>query len=1382
MCVVPAFVQNTVDSLPQYTVTTVTTNDVLISSLSTENSNVLNEITTIPEFDTTDKADRLLTTEINQLIISSLVPTKMFKGDDLHFDKNNIPDVTTIEPIIADGVTITEPSITLFDEYTTKNALSLSTERQENENKISLTSSTWIDSDEKTTPITTASINEENETDINTFYGVTSEPNFQTSTIPDLINTVDNFGDNSTQHSVSKVDEIKNTLGSVTSQPNVQINTIPNLKNNSDNFVEMSTQYSVSKKAETTSLHDENIETITFNDGIESTLTTTTDNVQALTTESTMDSTQLQQDSFKMTTSNSMEIETKYFNSNYDDNLLSTTITSGVSINPNLITESATKPQNKINIETTEFLENVTGTAVPIDESNELSSTTTANDFKTDITDDLINDIDMTTQNMIRGYDSNMVEITTKNTKENLSGLNKDNNNNLKITSTIFDSDKMHTSTDESTSFNQNESTESSTNSIISKTSDVTLNVDTEQAVLETTSTIHFIPSTVQSMSENHEVTTDNSNESMNSRTIYFDEENEIKNNAQSTTKSYSDISTEYAKNNVENNLTDNPNVVKFNTTTVPTELDNNLQVKNVSSFLETTTSNELPMSLSTINNQESTTLITLNELFNSKYNVTSDLNTNDETTTRSYLLTTTYNYLNENTNQYNENDQILTTKSSENIVDVFTKNTSDVFDEENELIYTTTNPTSPSMTTVKGIRIYTEKTLDDEATTISKIINDIDKTSINVIDEDINTTTVDTINKNKENDFTLVGSIETTLHPMTISSKAEIITSNNQIDEYTTVNGVVSNNSTEENTQRPIPTDENETAITVTTFIHRVTNESVGHPSNLIDTGDEVTTSAPEFTTQIVESSIVPGLVNINDSNVSQDIKNKWEMLLSGTGNVSVPSVSESSTVVGTRLTTVINDMEETVLNTEPTEAIVSKEIFTENHQLTNYFVNNDVANIIGYDLTTTVRTRGKNESVITSTDVADRDDTISTNEMYTMDNEVTTESDFERKNESIVSTQIQGDRTDNIFVGGDQTTQQIMTFSSINNTLFETTTANTPMATDSAIFTSKDTDFKNANRETTTVTIITMADWIKTKSTTPKESSNEINTEKSVENNLFNNPTDFNPPKNSDFVTTNIPLEPLAKTDDLDQIETSSIISINDATTMINLFTTSIEVLVSSLNTENDSTITDENIITTTNAVTSSFTENYETTTTTGLKKSDSANIPLNPYEIMYDLTTIQDNADMTTEFNNTTDSPTEKFTVLPTEETTFEFRTDSPYDTNLNNESTSSYTDQDTTDLNDNNNMLTTTEYTVTSKSIEIEDVTVIPTNHNQTNINNSYTVQQIITTATRKWCWNDTDCDAGHKCLAAKCLPTGESRVNNCPPGIITLQCLKGIIYT
>jgi len=435
-----------------------------------------------------------------------------------------------------------------------------------------------------------------------------------------------------------------------------------------------------------------------------------------------------------------------------------------------------------------------------------------------------------------------------------------------------------------------------------------------------------------------------------------------------------------------------------------------------------------------------------------------------------------------------------------------------------------------------------------------------------------------------------------------------------------------------------------------------------------------------------------------------------------------------------------------------------------------------------MGYDLITTVRTRGKNESVITSTSAANRDDTISANEMYTMDNEVTTsESDFERKNESIVSTQIQGDWTDNVLVGGDRTTQQIMTFDPVNHTLFEKTTTNTPTATDSAIFASKDTDLKYANRETTTVKIITMADWIKTKSTTPKVSSNEIDTEKSVENNLFNSPTDSNALENDNSVTTDIPLEPWAKTDNLEQMETSSIISINDATTMINLFTTSIEVLVSNLNTEKDSTTTADNTIAPTDAVTSAFTENYETTTFTGSTKSNLRNTTsLNPNGITYDLTTMRETADVTPEFNDTTDSPTERYTVLPTEETTFNFQTDSPYNTDFNNESTSRDTEQDTTDLN--NNMLTTTEYTITSKTIEIEDVTVIPANHNQTNINNSYSVQQIITTATRKWCWNDTDCDAGHKCLAAKCLPTGESRVNNCPPGIITLQCLKGIIYT
>jgi len=1337
MCVVPAFVQNTVDSLPQYTVTTVTTNDVLISSLSTENYNVLTEITTIPEFDTTDKADRFLTTEINQITISSSVPTKMFKGDDLNFNKNDMPDITTIEPITTDSVTITEPSIKLFDEYTTKNEFNLSDEREENENKVSSTTSpAWIDSDEKTTPITTTDINEENETNTNIFQHVTSEPNFKISTVSSLIN-------------------------------------------NSDQFIEISTQYFVPQKVENTTLYENNTEVITFNDSTESTLMTTTTNSQTSTTENNMSSTQLQKNSFEATTLNPLENETKYFNDYFDENLSLTTDTSDVSIDPNLITESVTKSQNKINIQSSEVLEDLSSTTT-IGESNTFFSTVESDDFKIKTTDDLINKIDTTTQNVIRGYDSNIIEITTKNNRKNLIVLNNDDNNNELVTSTMFDNDIIYTSTDKSILlFNKNEPTESSTNPIISQTSNDPLNVDTKQNVLETTSNSNLIPSTVQSISENFELTTENSNESMNSRTIYFDEENEMKYNVQGTTKSYLEINTRYDKNN----STESPSVIQFSTTTVPTELDNNLQVKNISSLLETTTSNVLPVSISTIENQEGTTLVTLNEFVSSEFNDTTDLSVNEETTTKSYILETTFNYLNEVTDQYNENDQELTTKSSENIVDVFTINTTDIIDEEKKLLHTTDNPTTTSMTTIEDIRIDTDITQDDGTSTISKKLNGIATTSINLLNEDLEITTVNATNKNKiENDFTLVSTIETTLRPMTISPNAEIITSNNQIDEYTTVNSVMSNNSTEENTQRPTPTDDVEAATTVTALNQQVTNESVESPSNSIDKNDEVMTSAPEFTTQIVESSIIPGSININDSNVSQGVIKKWEMLFGGTGSTSVPSVSESTTVMGTLgLTTVINGMEDTVLNTEPTETIASKEIFSENHRVTNDSVNNYEANTKVYDSTTTDRTRGKNESVITSTSAADRDDTISANEMYTMDNEATTKSDFERKNESIVSTQIQGDPTDNILVGGDQTTQQIMTFGSVNNTLFETTT-NTPVTTDSAIFTSKDTDFKYANRETTTVTIITMADWIKTKSTTSKASSNEIDTEKSVVNNLFNSPTDSNVPENGDSFTTDIPLEPLAKTDAGDQVETSSIISINDATTMINLFTTSIEVLVSSLNTENDSTTTAENIPN--DAITNTFTENYEITTFTSSNKSGFSNTSLNPNEITYDLTTIRETTYMAPKFNDITDSPTERFTVLPTEETTFNSRTDSPYYNNdFNYESTSRDTDQDTTDMNNNNNnMLTTTEYTITSKSIEIEDVTVIPANHNQTNINNSYSVQQIITTATRKWCWNDTDCDAGHKCLAAKCLPTGESRVNNCPPGIITLQCLKGIIYT
>jgi len=357
MCVVPAFVQNTVDSLPQYTVTTVTTNDVLISSLSTENSNVLTKITTTPEIDPTDKSDSLLTTEINKIIISSSVPTKMFKGDDLHFDKNDMPDMTTIEPMTTDSVTITEPSIKIFDEYTTKNAFKLSDERQENENNVGSTSSTtWADSDEKTTPVTTTDINEENETNTDEFQSLTSEPNFQTSTVFNLRNNSDNVRENSTQHSVSKTGEITNKFDSVTSEANLQISTVPNLINNSDNFIDITTQYFVPKTAEMTTMYDNNAKVITSNDGTESTLTITTINSQKSTTENTMGSTQMQQDSFKTTTVNPIENETKYFSGYFDDNLSLTTDTSDVVIDPNLITESVTKSQNKININDNIFM------------------------------------------------------------------------------------------------------------------------------------------------------------------------------------------------------------------------------------------------------------------------------------------------------------------------------------------------------------------------------------------------------------------------------------------------------------------------------------------------------------------------------------------------------------------------------------------------------------------------------------------------------------------------------------------------------------------------------------------------------------------------------------------------------------------------------------------------------------------------------------------------------------------------------------------------------------------------------------------------------------------------------------------------------------------
>lgn len=1319
------FCTNTVDSLPQYTVTTTTTNDVLISSLRTEHTNELTETTTVSEFDITDRAEPFITTEINK-IISSSVPTKMFKGDDYNFIKNLTSDknviTTIVEPVSTDSVTTTEPSIKVFDEYTTNNMFTYSDEKRINENEIGSTYS-GIDLDEiiKVTSSTSSEIVDDS-TDVNENNEITTNAN--------------------------KL---------VTSKDESQfMSTVPSLANENESLAESSTQYFEPKPVEVTTLNDRNLEKITFDSNTETTsMSITTDSqtiLNAITEDNkylnTVNSTQLQ-DSFTISTFNPTDSTTNNFNDYESPNTIKTDDNSDRST----ITESTPE----------QYIKNIETTIVPGDlpkpttdkKFNTISPPVISNDFQASTSNDLINDFDVATINTIGTNDLNFMETTTLNIFKNPTK----SNNNIEMTATVYNNDNTHTSTDKNILFNQDESTEG----MNAKTFEVNLSFDTTTAILETT-TNDFKSSTNQNVNRYPEVTTDGLNESMDSRTIYFGEENEINNNVLVTTISYSGISTNYNQKNTEKNPTEYSSSKTFEKTTIPTVFNDSTDVDNTSAFLTTTASDEFTITTSKTKNQEETILITPDNHADTTSNV--DINEKKESTTKLNDLTTNYINLVKGSDRNSENDQIFTTKTSFNNDDVFIERTTALFDEEKEFQYSTTKS---SFNPVEDVQTGTQGIFDDRTSTfISKTKGVIDTTTINY--EDKKGTTLDTfvLNENTENDFTL-HSIETTLQPI-INKGAELTSLEDKFGKNVTTISVISTQSTDKNIeQSAVSTDNNNIEVMTVTAPNQVTNDFVNRPLNASKT-DEMATIVPELTTQNIESSIVPGQVSINDSNISQDVKKKWEALFGTDSANNVSSANEPPTVVGIRFTT-INGTEETIPNTEPTEAIVSKEIFTENYEVTDGSMNN-AANGVEYDLTTTttIRTRGKNESVITSTRVADRDDTISVSEISTMANEVTTRSDFERKNESIVSTRTQGDRTDKTEAGDDPTTEPFAPFNSVSS--FETTINNIPTVTDSetsGIFTTAGTDVEYVNRdniETTTVTIITMADWIKTKSTT-LISSNEIVTDKNVKNRL-DFPTETNTRRNVDSVTTEIPLEPIAKTNDLDQIETTSITSLSDASTMINLITTSIEVLVSNLSTENDSTTT-EHVITT-DPVTTRFYDSYSSTNITSLNKT-SLDTPLNQNE-MSNVTTTKN------EINSVeSTATTEQFTVSPTEETTYDFQTDSPNTIDFKNDLTTRDNMQDITDLN----ILTTTEYTITSKSIEVEDTTLKYTNLNQTNINNSYSVQEI-TTATRKWCWNDTDCDVDHKCLAAKCLPTGESRVNNCPPGIITLQCLKGIIYT
>lgn len=1312
------FCTNTVDSLPQYTVTTITTNDVLISSLRTEQTNELTEVTTVSEFNMTDKAEPFKPTEINKIIINFSLPTKMYKGDDYYSVKNvtsNKNVITKTEPVLIDSDTTTKPSTEGFDEYTTNNILIYSDE-QVNGNKIGSTHPE-MDSD-KITRLTSSS----------------------------SLGTIDSTT------GINEYNELSTKVNKLTPKDESQLmSTVPSTTNENNNFAENPTQYYEPKTVEITTLNDRNSETTTFDSNTESTSMAITTNSEMLFNEfivdnkylNTENSTRLQ-DSF-ISTLNPTD-STTYPNDYVSSTIIKTYDNSDLSS----IVESV--PEYKKNIQTTMLLEDLSKTT-SMSTIYMFSPPITSEDFQISTTNDLTNDLDVSTQNTIETHDLNFIKTTTLNILKNPITSNK----NIEMTSTIFDNDNTHTSTDKNMLFNQDETTEA----INAKTFEETISFDTTADILETTSS-NLKSSTDQSMNRNPEITTESLNESIDFRTIYFDEENYI-NNAPVTTNLYAGISIKNNYNNIAKNPTEYSSFNTFEKTTIPTIFNDN------TTFLTTTASDEFLITTSTIKNPDETTLV----IPNNYTDPTRDdyLNEKNEITTKFNFITTTSVNLAKDSNRKSENDKTFTTKTSFDNEDVFIERTTALFDKENEFLYSTSKPVS-LVTPVEGIQ--THRIFDDRTSTfISKTLSDFDMTTYNY--EDTKRTTLGTfaLNKNIENDFKL-HSVDTTLQPIT-NEGIEFTTLNDKFDENVATISVISTQSTEENIEKYSVISTDNIEVMTVTAPNQVTNDLINHPFNNSTKNDEMTTIVPELSTQSIESSIVPGSVSINDSNISQVIKKKWEALFDTTGsanNISSVDSDSKSTVVGIHFT-VINGTEETVPNTEPTEAIVSKEIFTENYEVTDDSMNN-AANGVEYNLTTTIRTRGKNESVITSTRVADRDDTISASEISTMANEVTTRSDFERKNESIVSTRTQGDQTDKTETSDcDPTTEPFAMFNSVNS--FETTTNIISTITDSSatsgtfITTNTDSEYVNRdNLETTTVTIITMADWIKTKSTTLK-SFNEIVTHKNVENRLHT-PLEINIRKNVDSVITEIPLEPIAKTNDLDQIETTSLTSLSDASTMINVITTSIEVLVSNLSSENNQTTIENSIIA--KPVTSTiYTDSYSSTTVRSINKSNSdtslkqnemsnvitKNKKINPFEFI---------------------TTTEQFTVMPTEETKYNFQTNYPSTVDYKSELTSQDNVQDTTDLND---ILTTTEYTITSKSIDIEDTTLKYTNHNQTNINNSYSVQKI-TTETRKWCWNDTDCDADHKCLAAKCLPTGESRVNNCPPGIITLQCLKGIIYS
>lgn len=1181
-------------------------------------------MTTFSEFGNTNKAEQLTTTEISEMINSS-VPTKMFKGDDHNFMNNFTTDeniITTISPTQIDSVTITEPSIKMYYEYTTENELISSTDAENRNGNIPKT-------DLDTSDLTTSTISSKVSEDLS---NVNGENEIATSKI---------------EH--------------VTLEDDFQITSIPNLINNNDS-VENSTQFPDHKTIEITTLFDSNSKVIPFNDSSESTLISTTINSQTSTTKTTVDEQDLNtekptqlQNSFEIFTLTPIENNTKYFN----DNVLSTTRISNKDASLSKVSESVTLPQHTQATTFPETTTNIETTFVSTEKINDAVASTDNEGL-------LKYDVGTSTKNVIMSYDSTTLTETTtlKNMKTDKTVDGNDNKLNTTASSTIFDSDNSPTSTKQILLFDPNEPTESSTEPISSKMFEETTRYDTTSSISEITSKDFELSTTVQSMNKDPVTTTENElNDPMNSRTIYFDEENELKVNEFTTTQSYSEINFRNNQNKTENNPTEQFNLKTTETTPVYAKPTDRVEVENASPSLVNTTFNELSSPESTTDERKHTSSVTTES--------------SETSSTVRYNENSSYADITSDSEGIRE----PTLKNTIKTTDVFTAKTTEYVDSKYDFERTTTTPTYFT-NAVEEHQTDTFRPVDDQtlSTAVSKTTDDIGTTASTSSDyDDVKTT----------------------------GANSEITTSNNEVNEKPTETVVVSDRWTGDAAATPSTTTAARGAEAIAvTAPNRVTGDYVNRPFSSAAPGYAVTAVA-ESTAKNVETSAASGAQTaIDDSKVSQNLRKNWETLL-GIGGGSSATDGPSA------------------------DAVVPKEISAEDHGVTNGFANGaDDGSTEPYDLTTTTvaaGARGKNESAVTSNRVAGGDDTISAaNETNTMAaNEVTAGSDFETEDGPNVSTRVYGDGPD-ATEGPGRSTDEFTTHDSVGFP------------------------------ETTTVAVLTMADWIKTKSTAPKETPDGVVTEEYVENRT-DSPTETNTPETDGLVTTTGVTFEESKTNDADRMETSSAGSLEDAATMVNFLTTSIEVLVSSLSTENPET---------TDAVT---TQTSTEQTANPNKSHSGVNSPAN--EIV---STTMEGDTSTSDF----DDNTERFTVVPTEETTFESRTDAPVDTDPKNKLIFLDTERDTTD---SNSMLTTTEYTVTSKTIEIEDVTLKNANYDHINTINSYSLQQI-TTETRKRCRNDTDCDAGHKCSAAKCLPTGESRVNNCPPGIITLQCLKGIIYS